>query len=141
MNHSTRTPANCKGIERDVNDLFRGFFAGALPATAPAIDILESPQGYEVTVDVPGVSMDTIELSFVDKTLRLKVDSETPTVDATEESTWHRRGRQPVTLDESIRFPKPVDAEKIDAALEQGVLRVTLPMTEAVQPRTIQIRG
>ena len=141
MHHETRTPAPFSGLERDVNDLFRGFFGGAAPSGPQGLDILETEAAYEVHVDLPGVDMPAIELSFSDKTLKIAVRPETVKAAEGAEPTWHRRTRRPVEMEESIRFPKPIDAEAIDAALDRGVLVVTLPKTEAVRPRTIAIRG
>jgi HSP20 family protein len=141
MNNQSCTPAPFTGIERDVNDLFRGFFAGATPAATSAVDIQETAQHYLVELDLPGVAMEAIDLSFAEKTLTLKVEAPKADEVQDEDVKWHRRARRRIAMNESIRFPKPVDSERIDAALDKGVLSITLPKTAAVQARSIQIRG
>lgn len=125
-------------LEREMNKLFQGVFAPATPAASGVrMDIGETADAYRVEIDLPGVAMKDVELSLLEKTLKIKVQPEPR--EAGTEVTWHRRERPRVTIEESLRFPLEIDAEKVEARMQDGVLRVAIPKAAAVQPRSIPI--
>lgn len=63
---------------------------------------------------------------------------------AADESTngrWHRRERTTGRFQRLVKLPAPVDAEKVEAKLENGVLEVTLPKAEEAKPRRIVVKA
>jgi HSP20 family protein len=53
---------------------------------------------------------------------------------------WHRQERGFGTFQREIVLPVPVDAERVEARLERGVLSLTLPKTPAAKPRKIAVQ-
>lgn len=95
------------------------------PSIAPAVDIYENDAGYLVLADLPGVAVDGIDIRYEEGELSL--------VGRRDESARDYR--------RVFRIPEDVDAEGIDAALDNGVLELRLPKTKSVQPRKIAVRA
>jgi HSP20 family molecular chaperone IbpA len=102
----------------------------------PAYGMKEANDAYGLEVFVPGVAKDAVELN-VDKgeliiTARRRW---------TAPEGWNEVFRETSDANYRLRIDlnDSVDVEKINAELEQGVLRVTLPKPEAVKPRKIEI--
>jgi len=56
-------------------------------------------------------------------------------------AVWHRQERFAGTFARELTLPAPVDADKVEARFEHGVLKVTLPKSEAARPRKIAIKA
>lgn len=99
------------------------------------LDIAVHDEEYIVTADVPGVDPDAVEVKFEDGILglraKLEVDTEASTV---------VRERPVGTIGRSIRIPDSVDANEIEAWVENGVLTVRLPKAEAARPKRIEVK-
>jgi len=92
----------------------------------PAVDVLESKDGYLIRADVPGVAQDGFTVNFEKNTLALEGRFD--------------QGRNTFAWARSFVLPGGVDADKISAELKDGVLSVTLPKQERLKPRQINIR-
>ena len=57
------------------------------------------------------------------------------------DASWHRRERPVGKFERVLTFPAPLDADKVEARLENGVLHLTLPKAEEARPRPIQVTG
>jgi len=103
---------------------------------SPEVDIYENKDEYLLEAEMPGVSKDGLELTLEGSTLTLvgRRNVEQPkgtNLVYRESQPWHFR--RVFELDPTI------DAGKIDARMEQGVLYVRLPKTENVKPRKITV--
>jgi HSP20 family molecular chaperone IbpA len=94
---------------------------------APASDITESDKHYLVTMEVPGVDMKKMDISYNDGELTIKGEKVIETAES-ESCLCTERFAGP--FNRSFIIPKKVDADKIDATYKDGVLSVTLPKTE-----------
>jgi len=92
-----------------------------------------------ITAEVPGVSADEIDISVVGETLTLS--GERKPEDLEGGVRYHRRERGGGRFSRSIELPFRVDADKVEAAYDKGILRVTLPRAEADKPRKITVRA
>lgn len=90
----------------------------------PAVDVFEKEDGLVLILDVPGVPSDALEIRA--EGARLTVQG----VRAGSDRGWHR----------VFSIPNTVDAERIEARAENGVLTLTLPRSEASKPRKIEVR-
>ena len=102
----------------------------------PPIDIYDSEEGLVLEADLPGVSLETLDLQIEDNKLTLfgRVRSKLPE-DA-------RPVHQEYSVGDFLRsfiLSDNVDHERITAKLNNGVLRVELPRAEESKPRRIQV--
>lgn len=105
------------------------------PMVRPAVNIRQTGDGYTLEVEMPGVSKGGVEITFEDGKLALV----------------GRRNRTPSSAQPVYRespdadyrrvfdLDPTVDAEKIKASIEQGLLKVHLPKAESAKPRRIQV--
>lgn len=113
----------------------------AAPAAAgfPAMNVHAGPDGVAVTAEMPGVARDDLEVSVHRDTLTLKGERRGPQLE--DGSGYHRRERGAGRFVRTLSLPFPVDPERVEASLEDGVLRLSLARPESDKPRTIQINA
>lgn len=106
-----------------------------LDYVVPAVNLRQDSDGFTLEAEMPGVSKAGVEITFDDGKLTLTGHKAEP---KTAGSVVHRESvgqayRRVFDLDPSI------DAEKISASIEQGLLTVHLPKAEASKPRKISV--
>jgi HSP20 family protein len=106
--------------------------------SAPPVDIFENDEEYVLEADVPGVSQDHVTLRLENGELTLEGQWSVPEIEG---ATVLAREFRPVDFRRAFVLPDTVDAEKVSAALKDGVLTVRIPKIEAVKPRSIQINA
>lgn len=102
---------------------------------APVATVLENADGYTLQVEMPGVNKEGLEMWVENNELTIVGRRSLPTVQGTLVHREFRREnfRRAFELDPSI------DAGKISAKIEQGVVTLTLPKAEQVKPRKITV--
>ncbi|GAP36111.1 Hsp20/alpha crystallin family protein [Piscinibacter sakaiensis] len=106
------------------------------PALLPPVDVVEDSTGITLYADMPGVPRDQLNLRVERDTLTLEGEIALPVPQGMQPGHAEvqlARYRRTFTLS------KELDAEKINAELSQGVLRVRIPKAEHAQPRRIQV--
>lgn len=109
--------------------------AGAVPAF-PALNVWQTEQEVIVEAELPGVAEDQLEISVLSGQLTLRGERKP----STEQQQWHRRERTFGKFERTLRLPIDVDADRVEAALCQGVLTIRLPKAEAAKPRKIPVK-
>ena len=118
-----------------VNRLWEAGFDGGLQDWAPLADVEETDDSYVVEIDLPGVKRDEVDVHLTDR--QLTVSGEVKEKERT--GILRRRTRRVGQFQYSVTLPADVDAEKVSAHLDDGVLAVRAPKPEQVKPRRIQI--
>jgi HSP20 family protein len=125
-----------KSIEDDVDRLLGRSFARS--SWVPALDVRETEERFELSLDLPGIDPDGVTVSFEDGTLTITGKREFNEEEGGE--TWHRIERGFGSFARSIRLPRTADPDRIDASYDKGVLTVLVPKSEAAKPRTIEVK-
>ncbi|HXP15276.1 MAG TPA: Hsp20/alpha crystallin family protein [Actinomycetes bacterium] len=107
-------------------------------AWAPALDISERKDAYLVTVELPGVEADDLQITLEDGLLTIQ--GERYFAHDSSEQHFHRVERRYGAFRRSITLPAHVIAEGIEASVDNGVLQVLVPKMEEATPKRIQIR-
>ena len=132
-------------LQQDINSLFsRTDTSDSSSATAewiPAADISEYPDRFELTVDLPGVNLDSVDLSLANGALTIGGDRNPLKTVGEEDPIRHRVERREGKFYRQFILPETVDAENVKAKGENGVLYITIPKTPAVQPKRIAIKS
>lgn len=113
-------------------------WAGLVPAYPP-INLLEDDDHLFLETELPGLMLASIEITVVDNNrlmIKGKRDSTAP-----KESQWHRQERPFGSFERTILLPFKVDPARVEAHLEQGVLRVTMTKTADAKPRRIVVKA
>ena len=101
----------------------------------PPASVTEIGDGYMLEIEMPGVKKDGLEISFENNELTIIGRRSFPIVEGT---LIHRESR-PENFRRTFELDPSIDAEKISAKIEQGILRLTLPKAEQVKPRKITV--
>ena len=112
-----------------------------LPVWFPALDMHETDNTLVVTMDVPGVRSEELDISFEKNTLTIRGSRPTLAKPAEGEFKLYASERVFGEFSRSVRLPQFVDAEKIEAEVKEGVLTVKVPKSAAALPRKISIKG
>lgn len=107
------------------------------PVFLPPVDIYETDDGAVLVADLPGCDEESVEVSLEDRvlTLRGRVKPETP--EGLELATAEYRTGD---FERTFTVSELINAEKIEATVTHGVLRLTLPKTEVAKPKKIEIK-
>jgi HSP20 family protein len=107
-------------------------------AWAPALDISERKDAYLVTVELPGLKPEDLDITMEDGLLTIQGERQF-TAESSEQQ-FHRVERRYGAFRRSITLPAHVLAEQIEASFEDGVLQLLVPKAEEAKPKRIQVR-
>jgi HSP20 family protein len=122
------------GLETEIDRLFTsalGDFAGAAPSNRFPVDLYEDKDNTYVRAELPGVNRADIGVEVVDGYLTINATRKTPAKDGQPEAA--------VALNRSLQLSDEVQADKVSAAYENGILTVTLPKREQAKPKKISV--
>ena len=103
----------------------------------PAVDVFEKDDKFVVKAELPGMREGDIDVSVVGDTLNIKGEKKTES--EVKDEDYYRCERTYGSFYRSIPLPSTVDANKIEASFEDGVLEVTLPKSAEVKPKKIAV--
>src|SRR4030095_9575461 len=107
-------------------------------AWAPALDISERKDAYLVTVELPGVEADDLEITMEDGLLTIQ--GERHFAHDSSEQQFHRVERRYGAFRRSITLPAQIQAEQIEASFDNGMLQILVPKMEEAKAKRIQVR-
>jgi HSP20 family protein len=103
---------------------------------SPALDLYESGDHLVAVIELPGMRKEDIDISLRDGTLTISGERKR---ESNNGETTQRTERYVGTFRRSITLPTRVDAGKVAATYEDGILKVTLPKAEEAKPKQIQV--
>jgi HSP20 family protein len=118
----------------DIEPLFRG--QAEWPA-APAVDVTEKEKAYEIAAELPGMAEKDIEVTLANGTLTIKGEQQEEKEE--KKKDYYVQERRFGSFERRFEVPDGVDANKIEASFEKGVLKVTLPKTAQAPQATKKI--
>jgi len=102
---------------------------------APPASVIEAGDGYTLEVEMPGVNKDGLDVSVENNELTIVGRRSLPVVEGT---LVHHESR-PENFRRTFELHPSIDANKISARVEQGLVTLTLPKAEHVKPRKITV--
>jgi HSP20 family protein len=127
----------------------------------PAAEVHETPEAYEVVLELPGVDKDAIDVKATDRSLVISAERRNqrqlplqPAPEASEAS----EGAQPIagaektksplisefrygTWSRSFRFPQPIERDQLEARYQGGLLTVRAPKAHKATTVTVKVEG
>jgi len=147
MTGMTRRTRNLSDLQREIDRLFGRFTPSQDQDTdrstrqsvwAPRMDLLETEEAYRIHLDVPGMSKDDLTINYQDN--ELTVSGERTSTRPEDGAEYVRVERPFGHFHRAFSLPQTVDAAGIQATYENGVLTISVPKTEDVKPRQIEIQ-
>jgi len=141
-----RTPASpfdaLWGLRNDLDRVFNGFpqtveapLSGYMPA-----EVLETDNDVQFRIEVPGLKPEEIEVTVENNVLTVSGERKWEHEEGKPEGEYHLFERSYGRFERSFALPKRVDANRINATCEHGVLSVVLPKMEEAKPRRITVQ-
>ncbi|MDD2651041.1 MAG: Hsp20/alpha crystallin family protein [Candidatus Cloacimonadales bacterium] len=103
-----------------------------------AVDILESPQTYDIKANLPGIPKEKINISVKDNRILISASHE-EVKEEKDKDTIIRTERYSGSYQRSISLPENANADNIKAKFENGVLSLTIPKREPTPKKEITI--
>ena len=129
-------------LQAEMNYLCGRPTAASWPTLArayPAVNVWEDDDNVYVEAEVPGLTQEQLQI-FVGEGSLLSIQGERLPC-KTPGDVWHRQERGFGKFNRVLQLPAPVDADKVQAKFEHGVLLLTMPKSAAAKPRRITVRG
>lgn len=121
---------------QDMGRLF-GTSRPGLRSEFPPVNVLAGVEGAVVTAEIPGVSPDQLDITVHQNTVILRGKREAETID--KDAIPHRRERAHGSFARTVTLPFRVDADKVAARFDRGVLTLTLPRPDSDKPRHVKV--
>lgn len=107
-------------------------------AWIPPVDVREDKDHVRIQAELPGVKPEDVKISLENNLLTIRGEKQVAEVKDTDRV--HRYERAFGVFERSFTVPSTVDADRIEARYEHGVLTVTLPKAERAKPRQITVQ-
>ena len=129
-------------LHSEVNRIFDSFFGGrpgngGLRRWVPAMDLTETDEHLVLRADLPGLDQDDVKIEVVDGVLTVSGERKAEQEERTD--GFYRVERAFGAFSRSMSLPEHVDAEKVSADFDNGVLEVRIPKPEEREPHRVQI--
>ncbi len=128
-------------LDSDVDRLFN-FALGNGPSytgLSPAVDVRETADDFLVTAELPGLSRDDVDVSVENGVLSISGEKREETEEGSAEGNRHLIERRYGKFHRNFSLPRSVDAGKVEARFEDGVLYITLPKAAVAKARRVKI--
>jgi HSP20 family protein len=129
-------------LQDEMNRLFENFFEDVPQqrgyATGyPGVNLWEDGDTAYVEAELPGLSMEDIEILVTGN--ELTINGERKMSSVPQDSTLHRRERAVGRFARTMTLPWEIEADKVEAKFHNGVLTVTLPKCESCKPKKVKV--
>ena len=126
-------------LQRELERAHEGNGEGSIATAewAPAVDIKEETDKFVLQADIPGVKPEDIDVSMEDGVLTIKGEKKTEA--KVEKENYKRVERTYGSFYRRFSLPDTANPDAISAKSKNGVLEITIPKREAVQPKKINV--
>ena len=107
-------------------------------AWSPAADILETPEKFQIIVELPGISTGEVDITVENDVLTLK--GERRFNEAANQEAYRRVERHYGPFGRRIALPPKCDSTRINATMTNGLLTIDVPKMEQAKPQRIEVK-
>lgn len=121
-------------LDRILEDVWRPLHGGWRRMSYPPINLSEDENHLYVRAEVPGISINRVELTLAERSLVIRGDR------GAEEGRYLRQERPAGAFQRVVNLNVPIHRDKVKATMRDGVLEVVLPKSGEEKPRSIDIQ-
>ena len=129
-------------LRRQMDELYCALSGGVLPMPSagvfPLTNVTEDNENYYVRAELPGIKPDELDIQVT--AAGISISGERKISAEGNGAKYHRREREAGKFSRLINLPGEVDVNKVEASMENGILKVTIPKSEAAKPRQITVK-
>ncbi len=135
-----------QSVQSEINRLFNTLFDSPTPAATgngvarrwiPAMDLVENEQDFVLRADLPGVSEADVKIELQDRILTISGERKAEHEERKE--GYYRVERSSGSFSRALTLPEGIEASKITASFDNGVLEVHVPKPEVRKPHKVEI--
>jgi HSP20 family protein len=132
-----------EAMDRLFDDAFTRPISMSGGSVLPAIDLYETADEVVLKAILPGMKAEDVQISVTGDiiTLRGEFKSQNGNGNGDKNATYHLREQRYGAFERTLRLPSDVQSDKAKAEFENGILTITLPKSEAVKPKIINIKA
>ena len=128
--------AELEQLQREMLRLFDPATSGEV---FPPMQITENEDGFHVRAEIPGIKPSDLVITALRN--RLTVEGRREIAPENGKVSWQRKERAEGAFSRTVTLPDEIDADKVEARYEHGVLSLTLPKAAAAKPRQIEVKS
>jgi len=128
-----------EAMDRLFDDAFTRPLSVSGVSGMPAIDLYQTNDDVVVKASLPGLKAEDVDITVTGETLILR--GEFKQDNEQKETNYHLREQRYGSFERSILLPTDVEANKAKADFDNGILTITMPIAEAVKPKSITIKA
>ena len=129
-------------LRRQMDEIYGAFTGDTLPMPSagvfPLTNVTEDSENYYVRAELPGIKSDKLDIQVTAEAISISGERKIP--EEGNNVRYHRREREAGKFSRLINLPGTVDVNKVEASMENGVLKVTIPKSEISKPRQITVQ-
>jgi HSP20 family protein len=129
-------------MRRNLDSLMQHFegrpAAMATAGVFPLINLTESKGTYFLRAELPGVKAADLVIETTDN--NITISGERKLAETVQNAKYHRREREYGRFSRVVSMPKHFNRDKIDAKLNDGILTIVIPKSEAEKPKQITVK-
>ena len=127
-------------LDNGFDDMFDNSWMPKMSVTAPAINVKENKDEYDIELAAPGTTKEDFNVNLDnDGNLVIKMEHKDNKKDENKKEHYLRREFSYSNYEQALTLPDDVETGKIEAKVENGVLHVTLPRTHKAEKETKRI--
>ena len=130
-------------LRKEINLLTEGLlgrqFMESSAGVFPLMNVTEDTNNFYIRAELPGMKAEDLDISVTGGSF--SISGERKIEEEKENIKYHRRERESGKFSRIVNLPSQIDTEKVEANMVNGVLKVTLPKSEAAKPKQITVKG
>ncbi|MBU1171982.1 MAG: Hsp20/alpha crystallin family protein [Proteobacteria bacterium] len=103
----------------------------------PLLNVSSTADHYIVRAELPGIKAGELDIKVTGNNLTLAGERKIP--EENNQARYHRREREAGKFSRALTLPGPLNADKVDARLKNGILTIVIPKADEAKPRKISI--
>jgi HSP20 family protein len=140
-----RFPGTVGRLEEEMENLVERFWGGdggwltVREGSLPMVDIVETEKQFEVTVDLPGLKPEEVNVEL--KNGELWISGKREEEKEEKGKTYHRIERRRGEFRRVLPLPTTIREEQVEAKFENGVLKIVVPKSEESKGKHIEVKA
>jgi HSP20 family protein len=132
-------------LHREMDRLFGRAYGDSTGAPAgvfaPALEVTSGKDSWHVRVALPGIDPKDVQIDLAGDTLTIRGERTRTLPVGNEKGQPHVTEIAYGRFERTLTLPDAIDAEKVNATYNNGMLELALPLRESVKPRRIEVKG
>lgn len=120
-----------------LDEMMEDVFSRSKGTFVPELNVYETDKEFEITVALPGMSKDDINIGFENNTITISGERNLPEEEGTK---YHRIESRFGKFERSLPLPNVIDEENINATYDNGVLTITVPKQKEKAGKKIEVK-